>query len=598
MLSQRQSVLLAAFLFLPLNPASAQPEPGAFELLAKARQAYAQLPSYRDHGEIETTLSAGVTVRHRFELTAAPGAFRFLLERDLGGEPQRRMIWRSGGEAFHFDSCLGQYKTVASLTDEVAGALGSGGADALVVPITLVGGAGALADPEVATVEGEEPCGDGSCWIVFFSRATDVESRLWIDSRSFLIRQVEVRLQDTGDVVDQAMAQAGLAVRGTAPGAARGTITIRVRHEIEAGKPVQRAEAAFGPPPGARRVTEWQVAGDDELPQFGEEITVAIAAVTVRVVDNHGRPVEGLAPGDFRVLAKGKEIPVVAVDWVSSARTEAPLDPDGSAVSSGPSAPAPSGEQPCKRVVFFVQSGNHPTRLKGQMRLRPHTRELLESFPAADRLAVVSYDSHLKLWQDFTDDREAVFQAIDQAMLFGGDRQTVVRPSRDRSSLAAHLDFDAALRTASPERALQVTAEALQPLPGEKVMIYVGWGLGRFGSDGVRMTPDYRPAIEALDAARVTVFVLDITDADYHSLETGLQSVAYQTGGSYAKTHIFPQHATDFLAGTVSGHYVLTLDRTALPPQGSRVRIHLRDKKGTVYYARPDPVPGVGDTGR
>jgi hypothetical protein len=34
-------------------------------------------------------------------------------------------------------------------------------------------------------------------------------------------------------------------------------------------------------------------------------------------------------------------------------------------------------------------------------------------------------------------------------------------------------------------------------------------------------------------------FSLDVTDADYHSLEAGLQLMAEQTGG-FARTHIFP----------------------------------------------------------
>jgi VWFA-related protein len=396
-----------------------------------------------------------------------------------------------------------------------------------------------------------------------------------------------VRLYDARDVVDRAMAEAGMAARPAAPGGSEPrTTTIRVRHEIEpAGDHLRTAEAAFGPPAGARRVEEWEVSKAGELPEFGEEITVALSTVTVRVVDSHGRPVLGLEPKDFRVVAKGKEIPVVAVDWVSAfaAGTGGPAVGEAAPDETAPDR-EPTG--PGKQVVFFVQSDLEPSRIKGQILIRPHTRELLATFAPQDRIAVVSFDSHLKLWQDFTGDREAVHRAIDQAMLFGGDRRTVTRHRRDhsqRDSLAAHFDFDAALRTASPERALEVTAEALRPLPGEKVMVYLGYGLGRYGMGGVSMTPDYAPAIAALDAARVTVFVLDVTQADYHSLEVGLRSVAYETGGTYSKTNVFPKQATDLLAGTISGHYVLTLDRTALPAAGARVRIALKDKKGTVY---------------
>ena len=35
-----------------------------------------------------------------------------------------------------------------------------------------------------------------------------------------------------------------------------------------------------------------------------------------------------------------------------------------------------------------------------------------------------------------------------------------------------------------------VAARALIPIDGEKVVVFLGWGLGRFGSTGVEMIPD------------------------------------------------------------------------------------------------------------
>jgi VWFA-related protein len=314
---------------------------------------------------------------------------------------------------------------------------------------------------------------------------------------------------------------------------------------------------------------------------FGEEIDVALATVVVRAVDGRGRPILGLRPEDFRAVAAGKEVAVLGADWHGTA------DP-GSSLPGG-IGPAVAGEDPPgKLVVVFVQADLHPSRISGQMRLRPHSRELLDGLEPADRVAVVSFDSHLHLWMDFTRDREAVHRAIDEAMLLNGGRGGgVARRSRDSSRLAAHFDFDAARAVATPERALQVTAEALRPLPGEKALVYLGWGLGRYTAGfGVTMTPDYQPAIQALLDARATVFVLDVTSADFHDLEVGLESVAEATGGTYSKTHVFPGQATSRLAGTLSGYYVLALDPGALPAGARRVRITLRDGRGEIL-ARP-----------
>jgi VWFA-related protein len=313
---------------------------------------------------------------------------------------------------------------------------------------------------------------------------------------------------------------------------------------------------------------------------FGDEITVALESMIVRVVDNAGRPVLGLKPEDFRVLVGKREVPVAGLDWISyDSAVPAPEAPAQRVWTFGEEeAPPP---QPAGRLlVFFVQADLNPTRISGQLRLRPYTRELLATLQPGDRAAVVSFDSHLKLWLDFSSDPAAIHAAIDRAMLFGGEPE---RPDDTGPlSLARSFDFAEALDVASPERALEVTARALEPLPGEKVMIYLGWGIGRFSSFGVQMTPDYKPAVRALGAARVTVFVLDVTSADYHSLEVGLQAVAEATGGTYAKTHELTGLATRALARTISGHYVLTLDADALPARGGKVRVELRNRQGIV----------------
>ncbi len=114
-------------------------------------------------------------------------------------------------------------------------------------------------------------------------------------------------------------------------------------------------------------------------------------------------------------------------------------------------------------------------------------------------------------------------------------------------------------------------------------MSYVGWGLGRYGAGGVNMTAEYQPAIRALDAARTTVFVLDVSQADYHSLEVGPQNVATHTGGTYERTFHFASQAVKRLARTIGGYYVVTLDRGA-PEARGRVTMRLRQKKGRILF--------------
>jgi hypothetical protein len=110
-------------------------------------------------------------------------------------------------------------------------------------------------------------------------------------------------------------------------------------------------------------------------------------------------------------------------------------------------------------------------------------------------------------------------------------------------------------------------------------VVFLGWGLGRYGANGVTMRPEYEDARRALEAARATVFALDVTEADYHSLEVGLQQVAADTGGTYAKTYLFPQLAIERLEQSIAGYYVLYFRRPDEAEKPQRVWIDLRDGK-------------------
>lgn len=317
---------------------------------------------------------------------------------------------------------------------------------------------------------------------------------------------------------------------------------------------------------------------------FQAAIDVSLLSWVVRVVDTGGSPILGLRPEDLRVRVGKQEIPVVGLDWIAPGGAGEQAEPESEIVQGwidgtiGATA-APEG----RLVVVFVQADLNPTRISGQMRLRPYTRKLLATLHPQDRVAVVSFDSHLKLWQDFSADLEATHAAIDTAMVFSHEIEVA---RAQPHSLAEHFAKAAAFDAASPERALELLGNALEPLPGEKTVLYLGWGLGRFDGGGVHMTPAYKPAVRALRAARAAVFVLDVTSADRHSLEVGLQNVAEATGGLYFSTFRLPQVATRILARAISGYYVLTIDRDAVAEQDGRVRIDLKKRIGTVL-ARP-----------
>jgi hypothetical protein len=67
-----------------------------------------------------------------------------------------------------------------------------------------------------------------------------------------------------------------------------------------------------------------------------------------------------------------------------------------------------------------------------------------------------------------------------------------------------------------------------------------------------------------------------------HSLEAGLQIVSKETGGFYARTHLFPDIALRRLAGALAGYYVLFVEKPESQRSVHDVETELTRRKGRV----------------
>jgi VWFA-related protein len=342
---------------------------------------------------------------------------------------------------------------------------------------------------------------------------------------------------------------------------------------------------------GVRRVWIWFALAlgvavahaDQEKPRYTERVDVERVLVDARVLDSRGQAIAGLAADDFRVRIGGKPVAIESVTWVGGAKPESP--------SAEVPAPSPAAEEllPGRLIIFVFQKDFfESSRIVGFMRMLMETQTFLNDLTPQDRVAVVSFDSRLRIWLDFTSDREAVRRVLRRGILFEEPRPSAEWPD---VSLMTRLNPQTASKTYTIEKALQHIADAVRGLPGSKSIVFVGHGFGRLGSTGVTMERDYDEARDALLAARATVFTLDVTQADYHSLEAGLQSVSRHTGGSFARTHLFPEQAMKRLAGALTGYYVLVLEQPQVEPGTHDVEVRLTRRQGTVLardiYTRP-----------
>lgn len=307
-------------------------------------------------------------------------------------------------------------------------------------------------------------------------------------------------------------------------------------------------------------------------PRFAEKIEVARVVLDARVVDARGRPIPDLGPEDFRLKVDGRVVSVESAAWVAEAPPASP---------AAASAPAPSAvSAPRGRlIVLLFQRDIGDRRVKGVMRMKTRAAAFLKTLGDQDRVAVLLFDSHLRVFLDFTEDKGRVANVLERRLLHEWPAPVEAGPF---PSLLEHLDRDAARHATSPETALLVVARALEPLPGAKSVLFFGWGLGRLTSGQVVLEPDYEPAREMLARARAAVFALDVSDADYHTLEVALEKVAEDTGGLYMKTHDFPHQAMALVEGALNGHYVLSFQTPAGKRREHTVSIELVGRKGTV----------------
>ena len=171
--------------------------------------------------------------------------------------------------------------------------------------------------------------------------------------------------------------------------------------------------------------------------------------VDAYVIGPRGGALLGLTPSDFLLRVGGEEVPVEEVEFIPAGRSELPRAAGPAAETKEPGTPEfPEG----RLIVLFFQADFGRYRLSGHMRMANEMVAFLDRLLPTDRVAVVSYDSHLKLRLDFTNDRAAIHRALFDTLKIGGAPDPA--PASPFPSLAAHFDVEAARKAASVERGL------------------------------------------------------------------------------------------------------------------------------------------------
>src|SRR5262245_19912953 len=178
--------------------------------------------------------------------------------------------------------------------------------------------------------------------------------------------------------------------------------------------------------------------------RFVERVDVPRLIVDARVVDDRGNAVLGLTADSFHVKIAGEPVRVESALWVGAYLGEVakplaavPLDPNTSLSPVG------------RLIVFVFQKDLEPCRIIGLMRMLIEAQGFLHRLTPADRVAILSFDSHLKIWVDFTNDHERLRRILDHGILFEERPQPTEQAGS--VSLVGRLDSTVGKRTYSIE---------------------------------------------------------------------------------------------------------------------------------------------------
>ena len=310
--------------------------------------------------------------------------------------------------------------------------------------------------------------------------------------------------------------------------------------------------------------------GQQEAPllvaPFGAEILVSEVLLDVMVTDKEGNPILGLGPDDFAITEDDRPVKVTGATFYSNRRHVG-------------TEPAPAGAREDNAGLaphYFIflfddqrrNSADVPGLLQRQVRAgRDAIEWLREGLAPTDWVAVAGYDNRLKLFQDFSQDREALERAIQSATTGRSGRENF--PSRQSPStpgapaLAPGLPVGDALGQETPTiyEALTVIGEASASLVGRKNLLMFTTGFGRMNRFR-QYEPDpryFEPMSESLNDANVAIYTFDLTDTGAnHPFANAMSHISDDTGGRYFPNVLHFKTPIADVARETSGYYLVS----------------------------------------
>lgn len=228
------------------------------------------------------------------------------------------------------------------------------------------------------------------------------------------------------------------------------------------------------------------------------------------------------------------------------------------------------------------------------------TRFVDEDMAAGDMVAVVGHDVRLKVYSDFTSDKQQVKRALREVALFSLG-QMAPSGMAGAPSILRNIDRSEMMTgTGTVYEGLTVLAESLRSIRGRKNLVLFSAGIHEPGEtvrDGMVLNTSryYEPMVQALNASNVTVYAANLMPAPASApvFHQTLERMTGDTNGDYFRHAVSFEPVLEQVEKATGGYYLITY-RTQRPRGSSgyqRVDVSVKNPEFRVK-ARPGYVYG------
>ena len=291
-----------------------------------------------------------------------------------------------------------------------------------------------------------------------------------------------------------------------------------------------------------------------EKPKFGENVEVNVVLIDAVVTDGSGHQILGLDKNDFIVKENGAEQPIDSVDYFTNRK-----------LLNAPEQSAPFKVERVHEERYFVFFFDKPqdAQLYDEVSLARKAAKdfVVNNMREGDRVAVVGHDVRLKVYSDFTSDKNQLVRALDDAGRFSLGITTGDGPILKAIDHKRMMD-----RSGTVYEALDVLGDALRSIKARKNLVLFSAGILEQGQDvtpgGVVLSESryFKPMIESLNAANVTVYAINLqrNAPEVPAYHQTLDRLAAQTNGEYFRRPVNFDPVVKKIEQETNGYYLIT----------------------------------------